>query len=182
MGYAIAKAAAQRGGEVLLITGPTTAPDPYGVTVTKIQTAEEMAQAVFAHMNTSDIIIKSAAVSDYYPVEQSDQKIKKLDKEMTLTLKRTPDILKTVGDRKTGQFLVGFAAETENLSDHAKEKLKRKHLDLIVGNLVGIETSGFQSDTNTVTLIYPDRSEEPLPSMEKEDVAHVLLDRIRDRI
>ncbi len=182
MGYAIAKAAAQRGGAVTMITGPTSLPDPYGITLIRIQTADEMSQVVFEHMKTSDIIIKSAAVSDYYPVEQSGQKIKKHENEMRLNLKRTPDILKALGERKTNQFLVGFAAETENLQDHAKEKLKQKNLDLIVGNLVGTDASGFQSDTNTVTIFYPDRDEEPLPSMEKEDVAHVLLDRIRNRI
>lgn len=182
MGYAIAKAAAQRGGAVTMITGPTSLPDPYGITLIRIQTADEMSQVVFEHMKTSDIIIKSAAVSDYYPVEQSGQKIKKHENEMRLNLKRTPDILKALGERKTNQFLVGFAAETENLQDHAKEKLKQKNLDLIVGNLVGTDASGFQTDTNTVTIFYPDRDEEPLPSMEKEDVAHVLLDRIRNRI
>jgi phosphopantothenoylcysteine decarboxylase/phosphopantothenate--cysteine ligase len=182
MGYAVAKAAAQRGGEVVLVTGPTVLPDPYGVTLTKVRTAEEMAKAVFEQMQTADIIIKAAAVSDYYPVEQSSQKIKKHQNEMGLSLKRTPDILKALGERKTDQFLVGFAAETEDLQQNAETKLKQKNLDLIVGNLVGIDASGFRSDTNTVTIFYPDKSGEPLPSMEKENVAHVLLDRIRDRI
>jgi phosphopantothenoylcysteine decarboxylase/phosphopantothenate--cysteine ligase len=182
MGYAVAKAAAQRGGEVVLVTGPTVLPDPYGVTLTKVRTAEEMAKAVFEQMQTADIIIKAAAVSDYYPVEQSSQKIKKHQNEIGLSLKRTPDILKALGERKTDQFLVGFAAETEDLQQNAETKLKQKNLDLIVGNLVGIDASGFRSDTNTVTIFYPDRSGEPLPSMEKENVAHVLLDRIRDRI
>ena len=182
MGYSVAKAAAQRGGEVVLVTGPTVLPDPYGVTLTRVRTAEEMAQAVFEQMQTADIIIKAAAVSDYYPVDQSSQKIKKHQNEMELSLKRTPDILKALGERKTDQFLVGFAAETEDLQQNAETKLKQKNLDLIVGNLVGIDASGFRSDTNTVTIFYPDRSGEPLPSMEKEDVAHVLLDRIRDRI
>jgi len=182
MGYAVAKAAAQRGGEVVLVTGPTVLPDPYGVTLTRVRTAEEMAKAVFEQMETSDIIIKAAAVSDYYPIEQSSQKIKKHQNEMGLSLKRTPDILKALGERKTDQFLVGFAAETEDLQQNAETKLKQKNLDLIVGNLVGIDASGFRSDTNTVTIFYPDRSGEPLPSMEKENVAHVLLDRIRDRM
>ena len=108
--------------------------------------------------------------------------MKKQQNEMALRLKRTPDILKALGEQKAGRFLVGFAAETENLQQNAETKLKQKNLDLIVGNLVGINASGFQSDTNTVTLYYPDGSAEPLPSMEKEDVAHALLDRIRDRM
>jgi len=178
MGFAVARAAEYRGGEVTLIAGPTHLPDPNNVKVIRIQTAREMAQAVFENMEDSDIIIKTAAVSDYRPKDPSTQKIKKEKGELVLYLERTQDILKEIGRRKMNQILVGFAAETENLEQHAETKRVEKNLDIIVGNIVGEPSSGFGADTNKVTLFYKDGTKEPLPMMEKDAVAHILLDRI----
>lgn len=178
MGFAIARAAEYRGGEVTLITGPTHLPDPNNVKVIRIRTAREMARAVFDHMEHSDIIIKTAAVSDYRPKNPATHKIKKEKGELVLYLERTQDILKEIGMRKKDRILVGFAAETENLEQHAETKRVEKNLDIIVGNIVGKPSSGFGADTNKVTLFYKDGTKEPMPLMEKDAVAHILLDRI----
>ena len=181
MGLAVARAAEYRGGEVTLITGPTHLPDPNNVKVIRVQTAREMAQAVFDNVAHSDIIIKTAAVSDYRPKDPATQKIKKEKGKRVLYLERTQDILKEIGRRKKDQILVGFAAETENLEEHAETKRVEKNLDIIVGNIVGEPSSGFGADTNKVTLFYKDGTQEPLPVMEKDAVAHILLDRILKR-
>ncbi len=181
MGFAVARAAEYRGGAVTLITGPTHLSDPNNVKVIRIQTAREMARAVFDNMAHSDIIIKTAAVSDYRPKDPATQKIKKEKGEQVLYLERTQDILKEIGRRKKDQILVGFAAETENLEQHAETKRVEKNLDIIVGNIVGEPSSGFGADTNKVTLFYKDGTQEPLPVMEKDAVAHILLDRILKR-
>jgi len=178
MGFAVARAAEYRGGAVTLITGPTHLPDPNNVKVFRIQTAREMARAVFENVEHSDIIIKTAAVSDYRPKDPGTQKIKKEKGERVLYLERTQDILKEIGRRKKDQILVGFAAETENLEQHAETKRVEKNLDIIVGNIVGEPSSGFGADTNKVTLFYKDGTQEPLPVMGKDAVAHILLDRI----
>ncbi len=178
MGYALARAAALRGGEVVLVTGPTALPVPVGVTAIRVQTAQEMAEAVFGHMENTDIIIKAAAVSDYRPVERAPHKIKKQKERMMVSLERTPDILRELGRRKTGQLLVGFAAETQALAVNAKKKLVAKNLDLIVGNLVGEPDTGFGADTNTITLFFKDGKTEAFERMEKDAVAHLVLDRI----
>jgi len=181
MGFAVARASEYRGGEVTLITGPTHLPDPNNVKVIRVQTAREMAQAVFENMVQADIIIKTAAVSDYRPKDPATQKIKKEKGERVLYLERTQDILKEIGRRKKDQILVGFAAETENLEQHAETKRVEKNLDIIVGNIIGEPSSGFGADTNKVTLFYKDGTQEPLPVMEKDAVAHILLDRILKR-
>ena len=178
MGFAVARAAEYRGGAVTLITGPTHLPDPNNVKVIRIQTAREMARAVFENVEHSDIIIKTAAVSDYRPKDPAAQKIKKEKGEQVLYLERTQDILKEIGRRKKDQILVGFAAETENLEQHAETKRVEKNLDIIVGNIIGEPSSGFGADTNKVTLFYKDGTQEPLPVMGKDAVAHILLDRI----
>jgi phosphopantothenoylcysteine decarboxylase/phosphopantothenate--cysteine ligase len=178
MGFAVARAAEYRGGAVTLITGPTHLPDPNNVKVIRIQTAREMARAVFENVEHSDIIIKTAAVSDYRPKDPATQKIKKEKGERVLYLERTQDILKEIGRRKKDQILVGFAAETENLEQHAETKRVEKNLDIIVGNIIGEPSSGFGADTNKVTLFYKDGTQEPLPVMGKDAVAHILLDRI----
>lgn len=178
MGFAVARAAEQRGGKVILITGPTNLPDPNNITVIRAGTAREMAHAVFENMEDSDIIIKSAAVSDYRSKDQAEQKIKKEKDEMVLFLEKNQDILEELGRRKKDQILVGFAAETENLEQNAERKLAEKNLDIIAGNLVGRPSSGFGADNNKVTLFYKDGTKESLPEMGKNDVAHILLDRI----
>ncbi len=178
MGFAIAHAAAHRGADLILVTGPTALKDLPGVKTIRVQTAWEMASAVFEQVTDCDVIIKTAAVSDYRPKSPAVQKIKKGQKQAVLNLEQTQDILKEIGKRKTHQFLVGFAAETEALERSAKTKLKEKNLDIIVGNRVDLPGSGFQSNTNTVTLFYKDGTMESLPRMDKEAVAQLLLDRI----
>ncbi len=178
MGYAIARAAEHRGGKVVLITGPSNLYPPLNVTVIRVQTAQEMANAVFEHTDNSDIIIKSAAVSDYRSKSVASQKIKKDEDEMVLVLEKNQDILKELGKRKKNQILVGFAAETQELEKNAGKKLAEKNLDMIVGNLVGYPDSGFGSDTNQVTLFFRDGRKEPLPVMGKDEVANIILDRV----
>ena len=178
MGFAVARAAEHRGGKVSLVTGPTNLADPNHVSVIRVRTAQEMAAEVFERMDASDIIIKTAAVSDYRPQDQVGYKIKKGEEEHVLVLEKNLDILKELGRRKKHQILVGFAAETENLEENAAKKLAEKHLDMIAGNLIGEPSSGFGTDTNTVTLFYKDGTKESLPTMNKDGVAHVLLDRI----
>jgi len=178
MGYAVARAAEHRGAEVTLVTGPTHLVDPMNVTTIRVRTAEEMADEVFKRMENADVIIKSAAVSDYRPEETESHKIKKGKSEMVLRLQQNEDILKTLGQKKKHQVLVGFAAETRELKKNATQKLAEKNLDIIVGNLVGSADSGFESDTNTVTLFFKDGTSESLPTMDKMEVAHILLDRM----
>jgi phosphopantothenoylcysteine decarboxylase / phosphopantothenate---cysteine ligase len=182
MGFAIATAAEHRGAEVVLVSGPTRLRDPINVTIIKIRTADEMARAVFEQMDHADVIIKSAAVSDYSPEKTEAHKIKKERNELVLRLQPTLDILKTLGQQKKNQILVGFAAETRELEKNATQKLAEKNLDIIAGNLVGACDSGFESDTNSVTLFFKDGSKEVLPLMEKMEIAHILLDRIRDKV
>ena len=178
MGFAVATAAEYRGAEVTLITGPSNLLSPNNVRVIRVNTAQEMAQAVFEYTEYSDIVIKAAAVSDYRPANRSEQKIKKQADQLVLSLEKTRDILKEIGKNKNGKILVGFAAETEHLERHAQQKLVEKNLDIIVANIVGYPDSGFDADTNTVTLFFKDRAKEDLPKMTKQEVANLLLDRI----
>ncbi len=178
MGFAVARVAEHRGAEVTLISGPTHLADPMNVTTIRVRTAEEMAGHVFQQMGNADVIIKSAAVSDYGPKESEAHKIKKGKNELVLHLQQNEDILKVLGQKKKHQILVGFAAETKDLEKNATQKLAEKNLDIIAGNLVGSSDSGFESDTNTVTLFFKDGTTESLPTMEKLGVAHILLDRI----
>ena len=180
MGFAIAKAAAQRGATVTLVSGPSELPDPCNVHVIRVVSAQEMTDAVFALFDQADAVIKTAAVSDYRPKVQSDHKIKKGSDELTLTLEKTQDILKELGKRKNDQVLVGFAAETQSLQTYAKQKLLEKHLDIIVGNLVGEKGSGFGSETNKVTLFYSSGASESLALMPKDTVAGIILNRVAE--
>ncbi|MGD9133216.1 MAG: bifunctional phosphopantothenoylcysteine decarboxylase/phosphopantothenate--cysteine ligase CoaBC [Desulfobacterales bacterium] len=181
MGFAVAKAAEHRGAEVTLISGPTHLADPMHVTTIRVRTAEEMAHQVFRLMENAEVIIKSAAVSDYRPKQSKIHKIKKGKSEMVLRLQQNKDILKTLGQKKKQQVLVGFAAETRELNKNATQKMAEKNLDIIAGNLVGSADSGFASDTNTVTLFFKDGTTESLPAMDKMEVAHILLDRLVTR-
>ncbi len=180
MGFSVARAAEQRGAKVTLITGPSHLPDPLNVNVIRVRTAEEMARNVFKHMEDNHIIIKTAAVSDFKPKEEAGQKIKKGGGRLKVETQKTRDILKELGLRKKDQVLVGFAAETDDLEKNAKKKLAEKNLDIIAANLLGHPGSGFGTDTNSVTLLYRDGRKEALPQMEKDEVAHVLLDRIAE--
>ncbi len=185
MGYAIARAAETRGANVTLVSGPVNLDAPVGVDRISVESCEQMANAMFEKLKDADIIIKVAAVADYRPVTREDKKIKKTDDSTSLTLKLTenPDILKTIGQRKTdAQFLVGFAAETNDLEAHALAKIKKKNLDMIAANLVGGKDSGFKADTNKVKLFSRDGSVQDIPLMDKTEVAHKLLDAIFSQI
>jgi len=179
MGYALARAAAGKGGEVTLVSGPTSLSAPDGVEVVSVETAEEMHEAVQARRATADVVFMAAAVADYTPAEQSPTKQKKDGADLVLHLRRTPDILKTLGDNKgPDQVLVGFALETGNGTENARRKLEEKNLDWIVLNDLTEEGAGFGPSTNRVTLFSRDGTAEELPLMPKSEVAEAILDRV----
>lgn len=180
MGYALAKAAIQRGADVTLITGPVHLEEPKGLaTFIQVETAEDMFQAVKAHVDHQDIIIKSAAVADYRPAIYHQQKMKKSDEDLVLTLNRNPDILKWIGMHKNPhQFIVGFAAETNDIMENGVNKLKAKGTDLMIINDITRSDAGFQSDTNQVTLVSKKGEQQQLPVMPKSQLAHIILDNI----
>ncbi|MCP3953264.1 MAG: bifunctional phosphopantothenoylcysteine decarboxylase/phosphopantothenate--cysteine ligase CoaBC [Desulfobacterales bacterium] len=178
MGFAIARAASDRGAVVTLVTGPSVLEDPPGVEVIRVKTALEMSAAVLDRFADTDILVMSAAVSDFRPDNCCEQKVKKDEAAMSIGLTRNPDILKKAGQLKKEQVLIGFAAETENLETYAAGKLEEKNLDLIVGNLVTGPEAGFGADTNRVIFFSKDKTCEKVPLMEKEHLAHVILDRI----
>ena len=176
MGYEIAKAAKRRGAEVTLISGPTYLKAPYGVNVVRVVSAIEMYKEVMERAEDADIIIMAAAVADYKPKSMAERKIKKeKDALNVIEIQRNPDILAELGKNKTKQYLVGFAAETHDLIENARDKLRRKNTDMIVGN---IATRTFQQDTNQVVIVKKDGSISYLPEMSKEDVAEEILDEI----
>jgi phosphopantothenoylcysteine decarboxylase/phosphopantothenate--cysteine ligase len=178
MGYAVAKAAARRGAEVTLVSGPVDLPKPSYINVVDVTSAKDMYDAVTANAAESDIIIKAAAVADYRPASVADNKIKKSDDDLSIALERTTDILKTLGEnKKPGQFLCGFSMETENMLENSRAKLAKKNLDMIAANNVKVEGAGFGVDTNVLTLITKD-TEKELPLLSKDEAADCLLDAI----
>lgn len=179
MGYALARAARNRGAETVLVTGPVSLQPPEGLTqVIPVTTAEEMYEAVLREAETADAVILSAAVADYRPAHPTDRKLKKGDGGLTLELERTRDILATLGARKRpGQVLCGFAMETEHLVENAKDKLHRKGADLIVANSLRTEGAGFGTETNVATLVTADGAE-PLDKMSKYALANEILSRL----
>jgi len=180
MGFALAEAALRRGGEVTLVAGITTVNPPAGARVVRAVSAEEMSHVVRQQMVNHSVFIGAAAIADYRPTQRAEQKIKKSEDQMTLTLERTPDVLSQVAaSRQNGMLVIGFAAETENVLENAKEKLQRKGLDAIVANDVTREGSGFDSATNAITIITKDRSNPvELPLLSKRDAADRILDVI----
>jgi phosphopantothenoylcysteine decarboxylase/phosphopantothenate--cysteine ligase len=175
MGYALAEAARDRGAKVTLITAPTSLPEPVGVDVIQVNTAQEMRQAVENITSKADALIMAAAVADYRPIKAAKDKIKRGKAGLTLELECTPDILGTV----KGNFIkVGFAAESSNLIENAKGKLKQKGLAFIVANDITASDSGFGADTNRVTIIDRKGKVENLPLMNKREVAGKVLDRV----
>lgn len=178
MGYALARAAEMRGARVTLISGPTSTLPPYNVKFVPVTTAAQMCDAVLKNVEQYDIIIKSAAVADYTPVSVASRKIKKSEGRQTLVLERTRDILKSISRNNKSQIVVGFAAETENLDAYAKGKLEAKQLDMIVGNLIGPEGSGFEADTNQANLYFKNGEKLALDVMPKQDLAHKILDHV----
>lgn len=181
MGFAIANAAAQRGASVTLIAGPVALATPKNVSRIDVETAEQMREAVIAQAKKCDAVIMSAAIADYTPIKPAANKIKKDQSSksgLTLELKPTSDILLNLGSKKNGVILVGFALETQNELANAKEKLRKKNLDLIVLNSTRDEGSAFGAETNVVTLIGKNGKVEKLPRMPKFDVATEILNRL----
>ena len=180
MGYAIATVCARRGASVTLVSGPTALKKPQFVRTVEITTAKEMFEAVTGRASEQDIIVKAAAVADYRPKSVSSEKMKKKDGELTLELERTDDILAWLGGHKRpGQFLCGFAMETQELIGNARQKLQKKNLDMIVANSLRVEGAGFGGDTNVVTMI-TENEELSLGKMSKEETASKIMDRIMD--
>lgn len=182
MGFAIAQAAQEMGAEVTLISANSSLPSPQGVRFISVVSAEDMYEAVMDRMEQMDIIVKAAAVSDYRPAIKADKKIKKNEETLTLTLEKTKDILKAVGERKTTQFLVGFAAETDNLEANALQKLQRKHCDLLVANDVTLPGAGFGADSNVVHIFDAAGLVQALPMQSKKEVAVHILELIAARL
>ena len=176
MGYALARQAAYRGADVVLISGPVQLEAPYGVQMVYVESAQQMFEAMQQYYADADVIIKSAAVADYRPKTVSAQKIKKTDDDLTLELERNADILAWLGAHKTHQVLIGFAAETNDVAQNALGKLQRKQLDFIAANDVTQTHSGFGKDTNQVTLYGADGSVIALPVLSKDDTANRILD------
>lgn len=179
MGYALAISARRRGAEVLLVSGPTTLPTPYGVKRIAVQAAEEMGAAVMEACPTASVIIKSAAVSDFCPETVKSHKVKKDNAQFVLPLKQTPDILKQLGEvkEKHHYLLVGFAAESQDHRSAGESKLKKKNLDLIAINDISGENTGFETDDNQVTL-FDESGFTELPLTSKEETAGLILDRV----
>lgn len=178
MGYAMARECARRGAFVTLVSGPTALKRPQFVETVDVRSAKEMCDAVIRHAGDQDVIIKAAAVADYRPKTVSSEKVKKQDGELTLELERTDDILEYLGEhKKPGQYLCGFAMETKDLIANARQKLQKKHVDMIVANSLKVEGAGFGGDTNVVTIITEDE-EISLGKMSKEETASQIIDRI----
>ena len=182
MGYAIAKAAARRGAEVTLVSGPTALPRPGYMEIVEIESAREMYEAVTSRAPDMDIIIKAAAVADYRPADVAEDKIKKKDGDLSIPLERTLDILAALGQNKReGQFLCGFSMETRDLIENSRKKLTKKNLDMVAANNVKVEGAGFGVETNVLTLITAE-GEKELPLMSKDAAADALLDAILERM
>ncbi|PZR20029.1 MAG: bifunctional phosphopantothenoylcysteine decarboxylase/phosphopantothenate--cysteine ligase CoaBC [Flavobacterium psychrophilum] len=180
MGFDIAKAAADEGAEVVLVTGPTHLKLSHSlVKVVHVTSSEEMYKACHEHFDTVDAAIAAAAVADYRPANVAPQKIKKSESTLTLELEKTKDILSSLGEKKKNQFLIGFALETENEIENAKLKIKKKNLDLIVLNSLNDEGAGFGKPTNKVTFIDKDFNLEPLELKTKEEVAQDIINKIK---
>ena len=180
MGYAIARAASQRGAEVTLVSGPVQLQTPLFVKVIPVESAQQMFEAVRDHSQEQDVIIKAAAVADYRPAQVGTEKIKKKDGDLSIELVRTTDILGWLGEhRRPGQVLCGFSMETENLLENSRAKLEKKHADMIIANNLKVEGAGFAGDTNVVTVITRDGMKE-LPLMTKDETAHRILDCVKE--
>jgi len=178
MGYALAQAAAQRGARVILVSGPVQLPEPSGVSVIHVHTAVEMRNAVMEHLADATIVVKSAAVADYHLSRVPQHKVKTTSARMSLDLDPTPDILAEVGQKKGDRLLVGFAAETENLTESARQKLKAKNCDMVVANLVNQEGTGFESDQNEVVLVLRTGETIPIARAPKREIADRIFDQV----
>lgn len=182
MGYSIAKICMQRGAEVTLVTGKTALTPPIMVDTIPVVSAKDMYDAVTGKSGDMDIIIKAAAVADYRPAQVSSEKMKKTDDSLSISLERTDDILKYLGEHKRdGQFLCGFSMETENMLENSRKKLEKKKLDMIAANNLKQQGAGFETDTNIITIITPDSVTE-LELMSKDEAAASLIDHILKNI
>lgn len=182
MGFSIAEEAASRGAKVVLISGPSSQrTDHPQIEVHRVRSAKEMFEEVFKHYENVDIAIASAAVADYAPKEVAKEKIKKNDDSLVIELVKNPDILKTMGERKSNQFLVGFALETQNEEENAKGKLEKKNLDMIVLNSLRDEGAGFQNDTNKIKILAKEEKRE-FTLKSKDDVAADILDFVEEKL
>lgn len=179
MGYSIAKAARDRGADVTLVSGPVNLEKISGIKTIDVISADDMYRAVMDNVESSDIIIKSAAVADYKPSNVSDQKIKKDDDDLSIPLSRTKDIALSIGKVKNNRVFVGFAAETENVIENGKKKIEKKNFDFIVCNDISKAGAGFKSDTNIITIIDKNGKVSSLEKMLKSEVAEVILDKIK---
>ena len=177
MGYAIAKNAMLRGADVTLVSGHTSIEKPDFVKVVDVESAQDMYEAVAAEFDNQDILIMSAAVADYRPVNPADNKIKKKEGDSSIELERTTDIIGTLAPNKKKQFVCGFSMETQNMIGNSRAKLGKKHLDMVAANNLKVAGAGFQGDTNVLTLITQDE-DVSLQLMSKEDAANVILDKI----
>ncbi|SMS14457.1 bifunctional phosphopantothenoylcysteine decarboxylase/phosphopantothenate--cysteine ligase CoaBC [Levilactobacillus zymae] len=183
MGYAVATAAQQAGADVTLITAPTKLPVPSGVTVVPIESTQELADAVLTRLPAADGLVMAAAVADFQPVTAADQKIKKTtdNDELVLRLKKTPDILQAVAaNKRPDQVVVGFAAETQNLLENGRQKLTKKHLDLLAANDVSRADIGFNGDNNQVTFLFADGHSDQTPVTSKRAIATTLISHVAE--
>ena len=178
MGYAIADAAARRGGHVVLISGPVKLEAPRNVKVVPVSSAQEMRRAVLEHLEPATIILKTAAVADYYVSEIPQQKLKKTATRLSLELDPTPDILAEVGQRKGDRLLIGFAAETQNLAEEARRKLISKKCDMVVANLVGRDGLGLEADSNEVDFFTRSGRTVHAGPASKREIAEQILDQV----
>jgi phosphopantothenoylcysteine decarboxylase / phosphopantothenate---cysteine ligase len=178
MGYAMAEAAAARGAKVTLVSGPVHLPPPHGVELVPVRTAQEMRDAVFAHLLDAGIVIKAAAVADFHLAKVPDQKVKKTAARISMELDPTPDILAELGRKKGDRLLIGFAAETQNLVQEARRKLETKNCDMVVANLVGGADLGFESDQNEVTLVLRTGEIIPISRASKREIADRIFDQV----
>lgn len=178
MGYAIAEVAANLGAEVILVSGPTALNPPLHVTTVQVESAQDMLEAVIQHYQNVDVVIKTAAVADYRPKYVHDNKMKKKNGDAVIELERTVDILKTLGEMKDKQLLIGFAAETTNVKEYATKKLREKNANMIVANDVKAQGAGFGTDTNIVTMYRKDGEVIELPLLTKKEVAREILKQI----
>jgi len=174
----VAEAAAQRGAKVVLVSGPTALDTPAGIERVDVRSADEMFRAAEERFGGATIAILAAAVADYRPAQRHDEKIKKDDNALTISLERTTDILATIASQKGKRIVVGFAAETERVAENARKKLSAKNADLIVANDVTAEGAGFDRDTNIVTLFSCDGRDLALPKLSKAEVAQRILDEV----
>lgn len=178
MGYELAKAAMRRGASVTLVSGVTSFEKPRFVETIDVISAQDMFEVFKSRFKDYDIIIKAAAVADYRPAEAAKEKIKKKDNDMSISLLRTPDIIKYMGEnRRDGQFICGFSMETQNMVENSRAKLGKKHIDMVVANNLKENGAGFGTDTNIVTIITKDNTK-PLTCMSKEEVSMAILDEI----